>query len=73
MDTFEIRTPKQVTLFFRSPDGELPVSRRIEIAEGISIRHSGGYAELPAKAEGSSGQYTYRNLLCQSRMLLHGC
>jgi|GEM_PF-5790199 len=59
MDTLQIRAAKQVTMFFRWPDNGLPMSRREQIAEGISVRHSGGYAILPAEVEESGGQYIY--------------
>jgi hypothetical protein len=61
MDTLQIRTTKQVTMFFRWPDHGLPMSRGEQIAEGISIRHSGGYAGLPAEPEESGGKYQYSN------------
>jgi hypothetical protein len=61
MDTLQIRTAKQVTMFFGWPEAGLLASRREQIAEGISIRHSGGYAWLPADIGESDGQYTYSN------------
>ncbi len=61
MDTLQIRTTKLVTMFFRWPDNELPMFFRGQIAEGISIRHSGDYAWLPAEAEESGGEYMYSN------------
>lgn len=62
MDTLQIRTAERVTMFFRWPDAGLPVSRRNQIAEGISIRHSGGFADLPIETERSSGDFRYSNL-----------
>jgi hypothetical protein len=61
MDTLQIRTANQVTMFFRWPDAGLPASRREQIAEGVFIRHTGGYAELPAETAESNGQYIYSN------------
>jgi hypothetical protein len=61
MDTLQIRTSKQVTMFFHWPEVGLPASRRQQIAEGISIRHEGGYAWLPADVEESGGEYMYSN------------
>lgn len=62
MDTLQIRTEKRVMMFFRWPDGGLPASRREQIAEGITIQHSGGYADLPTDAGGAGAQSTYSNL-----------
>jgi hypothetical protein len=61
MDTLQIRIRKKVTMFFQWPDSDLPVSRREKIAEGIIVRHFGGYAELPMETDGLSSQYTYCN------------
>jgi Bifunctional DNA primase/polymerase, N-terminal len=62
MDTLQIRTPKQVTMFFRWPDPGLPASRREQLVDGIVVRHTGGHTGLPAEAEGANGPLTYCNL-----------
>jgi hypothetical protein len=62
MDTLQTRTAKQITMFFRWPDGGLPASRREQIAEGIAIRHSDGYADLPVGIGATGSQSTYSNL-----------
>jgi hypothetical protein len=61
MDTLQIRTAKQVTMFFRWPNEGIPISRRELIAEGITVRHSGGFAELPAEADEPGDQCRYSN------------
>jgi Bifunctional DNA primase/polymerase, N-terminal len=65
MDTLQIRTPKQVTMFFRWPNSGLPASRREQIADGIVVRHAGGCTGLPAEADGANGQLTYCNLTAE--------
>lgn len=62
MDTLQIRTSKSVTMFFRWPDEGLPAPYRTQIAEGISIRQTGSYVELPSNRKESDGECTYCNL-----------
>ena len=62
MDTLQIRTADWITMFFRWPEAGLPISRRQQIAEGILLRHSGGFANLPTETERSSFHYKYSNL-----------
>ena len=62
MDTLQTRTANRVMMFFHWPDAGLPMSRREQIAEGITVRHTGGYANLPSESEGSGDLYAYSNL-----------
>ena len=62
MDTLQVRMANRITMFFRWPDVGLPISRRQRIAEGILLRHLGGFADLPTETERSSFGYKYSNL-----------
>jgi hypothetical protein len=53
MDTLQILTPKRVALIFGWPDAGIPDCRREMLAQGIYVRKSGGYFELPLGGEGS--------------------
>ena len=61
MDTLQLRTSKLVTMFFRWPDSGLPTSRREQLTEGITIRHSGGYAPLPSETSSTGKPWFYSN------------
>lgn len=61
MDTLQIRTEKRITTFFNWPGTGMPASRRGQLAEGILIRQSGGYVELPVAPDTIGSQSTYSN------------
>jgi hypothetical protein len=53
MDTLQILKLKRVALIFCWPDAGIPECRREMLAQGIYVRKSGGYFELPLAGEGS--------------------
>ena len=59
MDTLQILTANRAAMFFRWPDAGLPACRREMLAQGIYIRKSGGYIELPLASEGLHDQYAF--------------
>jgi hypothetical protein len=59
MDTLHLLTAKRLAMFFRWPDSGLPASRRAMLAQGVYIRKSGGYIELPLAGDDSYDEYAF--------------